>query len=544
MSLSKQRNTVVKSFEAAEALNDELFAEGDLSATRLFAFPNQIEDAETVSNIFRENPNCRIVVVKKPTKIGANGFMLMLAKFFTTDPDDNFLIHYKNVFFTTGMSNTDWVEQFKKKAPDCFRDRILHNPKLYEAKIKYANNVLIFIDEVDFGSGEKQKVSQFLRDYAGALDLNNLIERKIRLVVISATILKELRDVPEWGQSEIYRIFAMTIPEGYVGHKIFLETGILDEYFSLETNDEASRWIENDILRRYSHEYRIHLVRVNKKSEKAIKNVCKGIGMIDVVEYNANNTVDLEGLCTEPLEKHIIVLVKNLLRRAYFMPDELKLRIGAIMELFTKKADNNVQAQGLVGRMTGFCLRLLDFDHKTGPYRTSVKAIREYVRAHEEPHSDDLQYQSSRLGINNGRTIRNHCTVLSAENISNLHLIRSQDKDNDLGNLCRVYSDEATAVDVCMLLGGNYNPSRDNVNADGFKTTSLRGLSEVHSLSEVLHHVPQARTGSCSGTSRRCFVCYVDKQDRSTICYVVILPLDISDIKKSECDEKYPPLRL
>ena len=113
MSLSKQRNTVITSFAAAEAINDEQFDKGNPNATEFYVYPNQIDDAETVVKFFHEHPTCRIVSVRKPTKVGANGFMIMIAKLFTTHSDDDFLIHYENVFFITGMSNKDWDEQLK-----------------------------------------------------------------------------------------------------------------------------------------------------------------------------------------------------------------------------------------------------------------------------------------------------------------------------------------------------------------------------------------------------------------------------------------------
>jgi hypothetical protein len=78
--------------------------------------------------------------------------------------------------------------------------------------------------------------------------------------------------------------------------------------------------------------------------------------------------------------------VKGLLRRANLIPNAWKLRIGATHELYTRKVDNNVQIQGLPGRMTGYWRAELDAGHKTGPHRTSIKAIKEYEEVYKDPY--------------------------------------------------------------------------------------------------------------------------------------------------------------
>lgn len=86
------------------------------------------------------------------------------------------------------------------------------------------------------------------------------------------------------------------------------------------------------------------------------------------------------------LTNHIVLGVKGLLRRANLIPNVWKLRIGATHELYTRKVDNNVQIQELPGRMTGYWRAELDAGHKTGPHRTSIKAIKEYEEVYKDPY--------------------------------------------------------------------------------------------------------------------------------------------------------------
>ena len=47
----------------------------------------------------------------------------------------------------------------------------------------------------------------------------------------------------------------MTIPNLYIGHKDFLEMGIIKEFYNLNTEENIEKWINEDIIQHYKNEF-------------------------------------------------------------------------------------------------------------------------------------------------------------------------------------------------------------------------------------------------------------------------------------------------
>jgi len=73
------------------------------------------------------------------------------------------------------------------------------------------------------------------------------------------------------------------------------------------------------------------------------------------------------------------------------IPNSWKLKIGAVHELYTKIANISVQIQGLPGRMTGYWKHIIENGHKTGPYRTSIDAIKDYEKIIQDPLNNNVK---------------------------------------------------------------------------------------------------------------------------------------------------------
>ena len=89
---------------------------------------------------------------------------------------------------------------------------------------------------------------------------------------ISATLIKELYDLYRWG--DLHTLYKMTVPSDYIGHKDFLEKGIIKDFYPLETEENATKWVQEDILDYYGTDYRVHIVRVNTKTVNIVQNAC------------------------------------------------------------------------------------------------------------------------------------------------------------------------------------------------------------------------------------------------------------------------------
>lgn len=539
--ISARRDSVLQAYNAARAENYLRFLEGDDKATAEYIFPNQMEDANNIVDKFYKNNN-RVISIQKKTKVGADGLMIEIAKLLTTHIDDKFVVNPSNVRIITGMSNAGWEKDMIDKAPICFKDKIFHHGKLSRSDLTKLQNGLIIIDEIDTGDKEYQVLHTTLKE-AGVLDVEHMKKHNNRFVFISATMIKELYDLYRWG--ELHELYKMTIPASYIGHKDFLDKKIVKEFYPMNTKDKAEKWVQEDIIYHYGSDYRVHLVRVSGKIVDVVQNACirKGVMFRNHTSTDRLSEEEIKEFFGEPLTQHIVLGVKGFFRRANLIPNRWKLRIGATHELYTKKVDNNVQIQGLTGRMTGYWRDMIDKGHKTGPHRTSIKAIDEYEATYTDPFGTN-SYQTAGFKKNKGKVVADP-TMLSAKHVENLEAIDLPEmKDDSVDiNLYRIYADEEVVCDVCKMLGYNYVSTKNN--ADGFKETSLNSKKSVVSLRDAVKKVPTAY-GTNNGviTYRTYYPCYVDTTDNTSLRFVVIIRPGTDESKVIECDAKFTSITL
>ena len=539
--ISARRESVIKSYESARSENRVRFLEGDDKATAEYIFPNQIEDAYNIVDKFY-NYDRRVISIQKKTKVGADGLMIEIAKLLTTHIDDNFVVNPANVRIMTGMSNAGWEKDMKEKAPNCFKNKIFHHGQLLKADLVSINDGLIIIDEIDTGDKECQVLHNTLKE-AGVLNVEHMKKHNNRFVFISATMIKELYDLYRWG--ELHELYTMTIPSSYFGHIDFLKKGIVQEFYPLNTTENAEKWVQEDIINNYESDYRVHLVRVKSKTVDVVQNACirKGVAFRNHTSTDRLSQDEIKEFFKESLSQHIVLGVKGFFRRANLIPNRWKLRIGATHELYTKKVDNNVQIQGLTGRMTGYWREIIEGGHITGPHRTSIKAIEEYEATYTNPFGSN-SYQTSGFKKKNGKVVAEP-TMLSPKNIQNLETVDLPDLNSEIVdiNLYRIYSDEEVVRNVCKILGYNYVPTKHN--SDGFKETSLNNKTSVVSLTEAVKKVHTAYgTNNGIKTYRTYYPCYVDTSDNTSLRFVVIIRPGTDQANVVKCDTMFEPIHL
>ncbi len=467
-----RREEVLQSYNSARATNHRLFLEGDVKATAEYIFSNQIEDAINIVDKFYKN-KCRVVSIQKKTKVGADGLMIEIATLLTTHNDDSFVVNPANVRILTGMSNAGWEKDMKDKAPTCFKDKIFHHGKLSRAELQDIHNGLFIIDEIDTGDKEHQVLHTRLKE-AGVLDVIHMEEHNNRFIFISATMIKELYDLYRWGN--LHELYKMTIPASYIGHKDFLEKGIIQEFYPLNTIESAEKWVQEDIIDNYAIDYRVSIVRVNPKSIILVQNACISRGIIFRNHTSTDRLTEdeIKEFFEETLTQHIVLGVKGLLRRANLIPNRWKLRIGATHELYTKRVDNNVQMQGLPGRMSGYWRDIIEGGHKTGPYRTSINAIEEYEKTYEDPFGDN-SYQTAGFKKNKG-AVSAVPTMLSSKNILNLEAVKLPEIDENTNyDITELYDDHVKLDTYIKSIIKNgkitkYTNTESNIQYRGIKT--------------------------------------------------------------------------
>lgn len=417
--ISARRESVLQAYNSARAENRLRFLEGDDKATSEYIFPNQMEDATNIVDKFYTKQR-RVISIQKKTKVGADGLMIEIAKRLTTHIDDKFIVNPANVRIITGMSNAVWEKEMIDKSPNCFKENIHHHGKLSRAELTNLQNGLIIIDEIDTGDKEYQVLHTTLKE-AGVLDVEHMKTHNNRFVFISATMIKELYDLYRWG--ELHELYKMTIPTSYIGHKDFLVKNIVQEFYPLHTTENAEKWIQEDILDYYGSDHRIHLVRVNGKTIDAIQNACirKNVAFRNHTSTDRLTEAEINEFFKDPLTQHTVLGIKGFFRRANLIPNRWKLRIGATHEHYTKNVDNNVQIQGLTGRMTGYWREVIEGGHKTGPHRTSIRAIEEYETTYTDPFGTN-SYQTDGFKKKRGKVVANP-TMLSAKHIEHLEAV-------------------------------------------------------------------------------------------------------------------------
>jgi hypothetical protein len=440
------------------------------------------------------------------------------------------------------MSNAGWEKDMIDKAPTCFKDKIFHHGKLSRAELVNIRNGLCIIDEIDAGDKEFQVLHNTLKE-AGVLDVKHMEEHNNRFVFISATMIKELYDLYRWG--DLHELYKMTIPKSYIGHKDFLKLGIIKEFYSLGSDENAEKWVQEDITDNYGNDYRVHLVRLTTKIVHFVQNACirKGVAFRNHTSTDRLSEDEIKEFFKEPLTQHIVLGVKGFFRRANLIPNRWKLRIGATHEYYTKVVDNNVQIQGLTGRMTGYWREDIEAGHKTGPHRTSINAIEQYEETYENPFGPN-SYHTNGYDKKKGKVTKKP-TMLSPKNILNMEAVDLppvMDEIVDV-NLYRIYSDENVVREVCKILGYRFVLAKDN--DAGFKETSLRAEKRVVSLVEAVNYVPKSQGGGGGGLqSRRYYPCYTDTTNNASLRFVVIIEPNVDVAKITECDTKYPAIPL
>ena len=371
--IAANREAVSDSIRARQSENRRRFLRGDSTAGSEYIYQNQINDASEVVKQFYEDDR-RVISICKQTKVGANGFMIATAYQMTTHPDDDFVINPENVRFITGMSNKKWEDELKNDLPTIFEDKVFHHGQLAHMNISNMRNGLLFIDEIDTGSNEGMVLVNLLKT-SKILDIDVLKKNNIRLVIISATITREVYHACRWGK--YHSMFRMTIPTNYIGHRDFIKRDIIQEFYPIKTLDDALRWVKEDLVDYYGSDYRVGIIRTSPKGRDFIQTACAALK----VEFRDHTSVDR--ISDDDLKKifetqrtcHMVIAVKGFWRRANLINNKWKEKVGPTHELYTKNPDANVEAQGFPGRMTGYWRHILDSGHKTGPYRTSIKAI-------------------------------------------------------------------------------------------------------------------------------------------------------------------------
>lgn len=431
------RKDVERQFESAKHKNTKAYKDPSNKrhqmATSEYIYQNQRDDATQIIELFKDNEGgagmgnpCRVVSVKKHVKLGADGVILDVVRQMCTDPDNEFVISPDNVRIITGMSNRAWQDELREKAPHFLVDKIYHHGQLAKTNMDTLTNGLVIIDEIDTAIKEEQKLHQYLRN-AGLFDFKKLTENRIYVVVISATLAKQLCELSGWGQA--HQEMTMSVPPTYAGIEYFRSAGIAQPAYDMALHENVTKWLEEDV-KSYGTDYRVHLLRLPraKKNQPTPQTLiaaeCKklniGFGMFSGSDPQRDEVWQTAFDTTVPLTRHYVLALKcgGLLRRATRIAESHKLRIGAVHVSPSKKLDYNVIAQDLIGRMCGHWLNILKAGHRVGPIRAPLEALDGYIKEH---NAEPCEYKTNGYITNKEGVVKKLVpSALHPKNITNL----------------------------------------------------------------------------------------------------------------------------
>ena len=268
----------------------------------------------------------------------------------------------------TGFNNKQWKKDIRKNLPDFMEDNIFHlgTLKKVEKRLKKLRNGLIIIDEMDVGNKQGSVLHTLLKK-SGLWEINQIKERNVRFVFISASGYNEFKEFDMWTEKH-YKKIKMEIPESYTGIKEFRRKGLYRENFPVNDRKSFLRWVYEDIQLEYSDEddYRIHEIRINPKKKTLIPIIeeeCKRLRIICKIhtsnnELNYEDEYDKKGRPTliQELKKekrHMIVVLFELHYRNVLY-SEIVPFIGARKGRYSKTQSMDTIAQNQ--RMCGYVI--------------------------------------------------------------------------------------------------------------------------------------------------------------------------------------------
>lgn len=380
----------------------------------------QYKIANDIYNKFYENKECVLVLGVAETQMGKTGIMQAVTREFVIN--DN--IEPSNIYIITGLSSVEWKNQTMNRFVEDIKENIFHSNTLKKLETKLLNNenILIIIDEVHIASNIKNRIGDIFKSN-GLLNINNLIERKIKILQISATPDLILSDLYKWEDNN-YKLSIIKSPNNYIGIKTLLDNNQIREYKKLIDINNVIE-IKKLINEKYK-EPKYHLIRVNTpklENDKINDNINKVFpsDLFLIKNYcidNEGNKLEKDEDLNETYlnykpEKHFIIILKEKVRCSYTIN---KNHIGILYERCATNQKETTIIQGFAGRACGY----YDNSNKDIIVFTNIKLINDYIIKINEAHTKILYENNNKVKktINNPDIIynQNYTSSISSKN--------------------------------------------------------------------------------------------------------------------------------
>lgn len=336
------------------------------------------------------------------TQMGKTGIIQALTYEFVKNDNINPL----NIFILTGLSSCEWVKQTKERFIDIIRPNIFHRNTIgkFAESLKILKDMIIFLDEVHIATELKNEIGRTFLN-CGLLNIDNLIERNIKIIQISATPDIALSELYKWDETN-YNVSIIKSPDNYIGIQKLLDNNQIFEYKSL-TDINNVKEIKQTIQIKYGNNFKYHLLRVHTNvcdsyiTMNNINNVFDDDDKFLVRNYfldeETDSSEDLNDLYLDNKpNKHTIIIIKEKIRCSYTIN---KIYIGILYERKAETIQNETTIiQGFLGRACGY----YDNSNRNIIIYTNLDKVAAYILKIKMEHEKILyKIKNNKKNINN-----------------------------------------------------------------------------------------------------------------------------------------------
>jgi hypothetical protein len=430
----------------------------------------------------------------------------------------------ENIFIITAVSSNEWMKQTKERMPESIRDRIYHRGQLltkFVDDIKGKKNILIIMDEIQVAAKRDQTIYNTFKS-AGLLDKQFLYKNDIKILEYTATPDGTIYDLLKWNDAS--RKILAEEGNGYISAYDLYEMKRVKQYKPLCCYDENKDVDEKQSKKHIQEikadidkydEPRYHIIRTKPKDEqKTIIKLFKKIFGKEECKFrnydgDKNNNDDINIILEKKPAYHTFIFIKEMLRCAKTLT---KKYIGILYERYSRKIDDAVVIQGLIGRDTGY-----DNNGKTIIY-TNIDTIIRYEQLWMSQFEDtDIKWYSKTTKRVNGNTT-GHNTF---NDIKHYEDIDSESSEDDISVNCFTTYELAKQYwkDNLRPLYNGTGPTERKQREDGYYECTLDKITKVHSYDEIY----KKRMWALNETHHYTFYpCYIDVNDKSTLRFCLI----------------------
>ena len=369
-----------------------------------FITPFQFEQANKIYkdfyDIYCDKKILSLIVAE--TQMGKTGIIQALTYEFVKNDNINPL----NMFILTGLSSCEWVKQTKERFIDMIRPNIFHRNTIgkFAESLKTLNDMIIFLDEVHIATELKNEIGKTFSN-SGLLSIENLIERNIKIIQISATPDIALAELYKWDETN-YNVSIIKSPDNYIGIKKLLDNNQIFHYKSLTDINNVIE-IKQTIQIKYGNNFKYHLLRVQTNTCITINIINKVFDDNDkflvrnyFIDNEIDSTEDLNDLYLDNKpNKHTIIIIKEKIRCSYTIN---KTNIGILYERKAETIQNETTIiQGFLGRACGY----YDNSNRNIIIYTNLDIVAAYILKIDLEHEKELYKIKNKKKIINDKEI-------------------------------------------------------------------------------------------------------------------------------------------